>query len=246
MFGQIMLASFLGSVFALIGGVFLLWREDLARKFSLTLVSFATGSLIGVAFFDLLPEALAESEYPKVAIAVVLGLLTVFFLEKTLTWHHCHDNEECDVHHVSTSMVMVGDSLHNFIDGLAIALSFAVDARVGIATSIAVFFHEVPQEIGDFGTLLHAGYTRKQVLLFNIFTALLTFAGALIGYLFLPVIGPFLPLLLAFTAGSFLYIAMSDLMPELRHPRGGSEVMHMSALLLGISIIWVIGTYLPE
>lgn len=240
-----MLASALGSIFALLGGALVIWREDLARRFSLALVSFAAGSLISVAFFDLIAEAVEIGPYDDVAFAVVLGLLAVFFLEKTVIWHHCHEGR-CDVHQISTSMVLVGDSIHNFVDGLAIALSFAADPRIGIATTIAIFFHEVPQEIGDFGVLLHAGYTRMQVILFNVWTALLTFAGALVGYFFVPFVSSALPMILGFTAGTFLYIATSDLLPELRHREEGAEAWHILALLFGIGIIWGITGYLPE
>lgn len=245
MLWQILFASAIGSIFALLAGVLLLWREDLARKFSLTFVSFAAGSLIAVALFDLLAEAVELGPYDDVAVAVTLGILAVFFLEKTVAWHHCHEGH-CDIHQISTSMVLVGDSVHNFVDGLVIALSFAADPKIGIATTIAVFLHEVPQEIGDFGVLLHAGYTRAQVILFNIWTASLTFVGALIGYYFLPYVSSALPVIFGFTAGAFLYIATSDLLPELRHRKGGAEAWHIMALVAGIALIWGISTYLPE
>ncbi len=245
MFIQIIIASLIGSVFALIGGVLLLIKEDFARKFSLTLVSFAVGSLLGAAFFGLLPEALESAESGLVFPFVVLGIFAFFLFEKLLKWYHCHDQEVCEVHTFSSS-VLLGDAIHNFIDGIVIALSFSLGTHVGIATTIAVFFHEVPQEIGDFGILLHAGYAKKKILLYNFFTAITTPIGAIIGYFALPFISGFLPYLIAFAAGSFIYIAISDLMPELRHKTKGPDIAHLLAMVIGIMLVWSIGILIPE
>lgn len=242
---QTLVASIVGSVFALVGGVILLWREAFARKISLFLVSFAVGSLMGAAFLELIPEALAKAGYETVAPFIILGILAIFIFEKTLNWYHCHDQEKCDYHSFS-STVLFGDAIHNFIDGIVIALSFSVGIPAGVAATIAIFFHEVPQEIGDFGVLLHAGYARSKVFLYNLFTALTTPAGAMLGYFLLPWISGFVPLLLAFAAGSFIYIAASDLLPELRHERRGVEVGHILSIVLGIAAIWFVGAAFPE
>lgn len=245
MFLQIFIASLVGSVFALIGGVVLLWREEFARKISLFLVSFAVGSLTGAAFFELIPEALAEQPYETVAPLVITGILVIFFFEKLLKWYHCHDQEVCD-YHTFSGAVLLGDAIHNFIDGIIIALSFAAGVPVGIATTVAVFFHEVPQEIGDFGVLIHAGYEKSKVFFYNFLTALTTPLGAIIGYFLLPWIGSSVSFFLAFAAGSFLYIAVSDLLPELRHKTKGADIGHLVSILLGIAVIWFVGTIFPE
>lgn len=244
---QIIIASLVGSIFALIGGIILLIKEEFAKKISLLLVSFATGSLLGVVFFDLLPESLElnSGNAQDIFLFAIIGILTIFLFEKFLKWHHCHDREVCDFHGFSAS-VLVGDAIHNFIDGVIIALSFAVSVPVGIAATVAIFFHEVPQEISDFGVLLHAGYNKSKILFYNLLTALTTPFGAIIGYFSLPYISFTLPYFISFAAGTFIYIATADLMPELKHKTKGSEIWHFLAMLLGIAIIWSLGKYFGE
>lgn len=246
MFVQILIASLIGSIFALIGGIILLTKEKLARKISLLLVSFAVGSLMGATFFDLIPEALEKSGGDaNIFIFVILGILTLFVFEKFLRWYHCHDTETCDIHSFS-STVLLGDAIHNFIDGIIIALSFSLGVPVGIATTIAVFFHEIPQEIGDFGVLLHAGYSKSKVFLYNILTALTTPVGAIVGFFALPFISNIIPSLTAFAGGVFIYIAMSDLVPELHHKSKPNEFTHLFFIILGLVLLWTIGIAVPE
>jgi zinc and cadmium transporter len=246
MFIQILIASLVGSIFALVGGVVLLAKEKLARRLSLILVSFAIGALLGAAFFDLLPEALEEAADGKsVFVFAVLGILLLFIFEKFLRWYHCHDTETCDVHTFSGA-VLFGDTIHNFIDGIIIALAFSLGTPVGIATTVAVFFHEVPQEIGDFGVLLHAGYSKAKVLLYNVLTALATPVGAIAGYLALPFISNFIPALTAFAGGVFIYIAMSDLVPEIHSKSRPNEIIHLVFIILGLLALWSIGILIPE
>lgn len=245
MFLQILIASLVGSIFALIGGVVLLWKENFARKISLYLVSFAVGSLLGAAFFDLLPEAIEEAENGSIFVVLILGILTVFIFEKFLRWYHCHDREVCDFHTMS-SAVLFGDAVHNFIDGIVIAISFSLSVPIGIATTIAVFFHEVPQEIADFGVLLHSGYTKTKVFTYNLLTALTTPVGAILGYFALPFLSSAVPHLAAFAAGTFIYIAMSDLLPEVGHKTRPREFAHVFVIILGLVIIWSVGMIFPE
>jgi len=246
MFIQIIIASLVGSVFALIGGVILLTKEEFARKASLYLVSFAIGALLGAALFDLLPEAFeAAGDGKSIFVFVVLGILLLFIFEKFLRWYHCHDTESCHLHTFS-SAVLFGDAVHNFIDGIIIASSFSLGTPVGIAATVAVFFHEVPQEIGDFGVLLHAGYSKGKVLLYNFLTALTTPVGAIAGYFVLPFIPNVVPTLAAFAGGIFIYIAMSDLMPELNHKSKPQEFAHLFFIVLGLAILWTIGVMVPE
>ncbi|MEK7138220.1 MAG: ZIP family metal transporter [Patescibacteria group bacterium] len=245
MFLQIIIASLAGSILALIGGVLLLWNEKFAKRISLTLVSFAAGSLIGAAFLELIPEAAENTSINSLAPFIIVGIFLIFIFEKFLNWYHCHDQETCDVHSFSSSVIF-GDAIHNFIDGIAIALSFSISTELGIATTVAVFFHEVPQEIGDFGVLLHAGYTRAKVLAINIFSALTTVAGAILGYLMSDSIGQYTPYFLAFAAGSFIYIAVSDLLPEIRHRSKANDFFHIFTIILGVLVIWVVGIFFHE
>ena len=142
--------------------------------------------------------------------------------------------------------MLFGDAVHNFIDGIIIASSFSLGTPVGIAATVAVFFHEVPQEIGDFGVLLHAGYSKGKVLLYNFLTALTTPVGAIAGYFVLPFIPNVVPTLAAFAGGIFIYIAMSDLMPELNHKSKPQEFAHLFFIVLGLAILWTIGVMVPE
>ena len=242
---SIFLASIVGSVFALVGGLVLLWREETAKRWSLILVSFAAGSLLGVAFLDLVPEALEERPYDYVAPLIILGILAVFLFEKVLHWYHCHNQETCG-YHSFTGAVLFGDAIHNFIDGITIALGFAAGPSVGVATTVAIFFHEVPQEIGDFGVLIHQGYSRSKVILWNVITALTTPLGAVLGYFLLPWISPFVGALLAFAAGTFIYISVSDLLPELRHHSRNRDWVHLLIIIAGVLSVGLIGAYLPE
>ena len=238
----ILIASIIGSLCALAGGLLLLVWEQHVRKLSLGLVSFAVGSLLGATFFELLPEALEERGSETVFTFVIVGIVGMFFFEKVLKWYHCHDRETCDIHTFSAT-VLVGDAIHNLLDGVIIALSFSFDFATGIAATAAIFFHEVPQEIGDFGVLLHTGYARGKVIFWNVLTALATPLGALGGYLLLPTIGAALPGIAAFAGGTFIYIAISDLMPELRHKVRGGDMSHLILILLGLAVIWGAGRF---
>jgi len=236
---QILIASFIGSILSLIGGVLLLIKENFTKKISLYLVSLAAGSLIGAAFLDLLPESLETGADPRsVFFFVIVGIIIMFLFEKFLKLYHCHDRGSCSYHTFSSSILVV-DAIHNFIDGVVIALSFSLGTEVGIATTIAIFFHEIPQEIGDFGALIYAGWKRSKIILFNILTALATFIGAILGYLMLPILSSALPFIVSFAAGTFLYIAISDLMPEVKHSAKPKEFAHIAVIGLGILIVFL-------
>jgi len=231
----------------MIGGVALLAKESVARKISIYLVSLAAGALLGAAFLELLPEAIemAGDNIKSVLLLAVVGIGVLLFFEKALRWYHCHDQEVCDYHSFSTT-VLVGDAVHNFLDGVAIALSFSISVPAGIATGLAVFLHEIPQEMGDFGVLLHSGYTKSKVLFYNFLTALTALMGAVIGYALLPVIGGAIPYLLAFAAGTFIYISTSDLIPELRRQLKGQWLLHFLIIAAGIAIIGILDIIAPE
>ncbi|MCK5563498.1 ZIP family metal transporter, partial [Candidatus Bathyarchaeota archaeon] len=213
----ILASTFLVSAISIIGILFLVLRKKLLDKISLMLVSFASGSLLGGAFLHLIPEALSPYD-ESVFIVILVGIFVFFLLEKSL-WKHCHE-KECPVHPFAY-LNLFGDGLHNFIDGLIIAASFLVSIPLGTAATLAVISHEVPQEIGDFGIRVYGGLSKNKALFYNFLTAITALVGATFMYV-LYVFSPFIPnmaYLLAFAAGSFIYIATTDLIPGLRKER---------------------------
>jgi len=218
----------------------LVLRKKVLDKILLMLVSFASGSLLGGAFLHLIPEAL--SPYDEIVFIVILvGILVFFLLEKSL-WKHCHE-KECPVHPFAY-LNLFGDGLHNFIDGMIIAASFLVSIPLGSATTIAVISHEVPQEIGDFGILVYGGLSKRKALFYNFLTAITAIAGATFTYAFYEFI-PKMAYLLAFAAGSFIYIATTDLIPEMRKERKLTVSFAQFILLLaGIMLMWLLKTIL--
>lgn len=230
------------------------------------LVSYAIGALLGAAFLNALPEALELSENPAQMTATVLfGILLFFILEKLVLWRHCHATE-CELHDPapgaaivaagvtppihggghhhdngrSGMMVMVGDTFHNFVDGILIAAAFMADIQLGIVTAIAIIAHEIPQEAGDFLILLNSGYTRRQALLFNLLSSAATLLGGLSTYFMLQDMNHFIPSLLGLAAASMIYVAMSDLIPGLhKRPEIGATIQQVALITLGITSIWL-------
>lgn len=239
MLAQLLLFVSLGSVISLIGGIVLLFKKDLAIKLSDYLSAFAAGTLLGTAFFDLLPEALHGTSQPTSVLTwTLIGILIFFLLERFIHWFHHHHEHGEGVKKPAGALIIIGDSIHNFIDGVAIAITFLVNPALGMVTTLAVAAHEIPQEIGDFGILLKAGYPRKKVLWYNILSACAAFAGALITYAIGPTIEPILPLLLAVTAGFFIYIATSDLIPEI-HAWNKKKLAVTESFLLVFGVLLV-------
>ncbi|PIR79880.1 MAG: ZIP zinc transporter [Candidatus Levybacteria bacterium CG10_big_fil_rev_8_21_14_0_10_35_13] len=250
----ILFFTLVGSVFSLIGGVFLLIKEKQTLKYSHFLAAFAAGTLLGTVFFDLLPEAVEEAEHiaeefgveSNIFLWTLVGILGFFLLERFVHWfhHHQHEYQEEKVK-PTVSLIILGDSVHNFIDGVVIAATFLVSIPLGIVTTLAVAAHEIPQEIGDFGLLLHKGLKRKKILLVNFFSALTAIAGALISFWLGERVEMLLPVLLAVTAGFFIYIAASDLIPEIHHEnRKGFAAAETSLIFLGVATIWIFITLL--
>ncbi len=233
---SILLATILVSAVSLIGVFFVSLREEVLKKTSAILVAFASGGLLGGAFFHLIPEAYGLHG-ERILVAVVLGILLFFGMEKALCWRHCHE-VGCDVH-MFTYLNLAGDAIHNFIDGLVIAAAFLVSAELGWVTALVVVFHEVPQEIGDFGVLIYGGFSTLRALWLNLLTALTAVAGGVIGYFASLSIASLRPFLLALAAGSFVYIALADLIPELhkqRRPR--SSVVQFMLMIAGLALLW--------
>ena len=212
--GSIIIASFLISFCVGVALVFLYLKKEIISKISLFLISLSAGALMGGAFLHLLPEASQVVDINNLYLIVLIAFIFFFFLEKLLFWRHCH-KENCPVHTFGY-MNLFGDALHNFIDGLVIASTFIIDFRLGITTTLAIALHEIPQEIGDFGVLIHAGFKKKQALIINYIVALTVVMGGVVGYFLSFWLEDIIPYLLPFAAGGFIYIAASDLMPEIR------------------------------
>ena len=239
----ILFFTLIGSVFSLIGGIVLLFKEKLALRISHLLFSFAAGTLLGTAFFDLLPEAASNaSKNINIFLWVLIGFLFFFLIERFIHWfhhHHEHSSEEGQIK-PTVALITSGDSIHNFIDGIAIAASFLVNIPLGIITALAVAAHEIPQEIGDFSILLHKGVDRKKVLLLNLLSSLAAIVGAVLTFFMADFVTGLLPGFLSVTAGFFIYIAASDLIPEIHHEnRKGFAVIETALLFLGVIVIWV-------
>jgi zinc and cadmium transporter len=222
--------SLLGSFGGLFVASLLLAFNDRVRdRLVPWLVSYAVGVLLAVALLDLLPEAL-ETMRATLALGTLLGgILTFFVLEKLVLWRHCHMHD-CEVHGSTASLVLIGDAFHNFIDGAVISAAVLTSVPLGLTTAIAVTAHEIPQEVGDFAILLAAGYSRSRALLLNVLSGASGLVGALLGFATvgrLPLVQPYL---LAIAAASFLYIAMSDLIPDLH--RGRIDAMAFRQVLL--------------
>ena len=232
LYGAAVGLSVLGSLGGLIAATtFLLLGDGLREKIVPWAISYAVGTLLGVALLGLLPEALAGLR-PTAALGTLLGgVLTFFVLEKLVLWRHCHDTHDCQVHTSSAaSLVIVGDALHTFVDGAVIAAAVITSIPLGITTAIAVAAHEVPQEVGDVAILLRAGYSRWRAFTLNLLAGLGGVLGAAAMIAATKSLPDALPYVLAFAAGNFLYVAMADLIPDLHH--GGLQGGPLRQLLL--------------
>lgn len=212
----------------------------LPKRWIARMVSFAVGAMLGAALLDLLPEAIEAGLGAERAGTVVLaGLLLFFVLEKLALWRHQHVSLSGEqALKPAGPMILLGDAIHNFVDGVLIAAAFLQDLRLGIATTVAVIAHEIPQEVGDFMVLLNAGYSRRRALLLNLACSLTALAGGLLGYLVLDHAQAVIPYALALAAASFLYIAIADLVPELHHGHSVSAAPAQLALIIaGIAAI---------
>lgn len=244
-------------LFCLLGGVlsvlaaslFLLTKESLRTRLVPHLVSFAIGALLGAAFLALLPHAVESSskiDFHILGLTILLGVLAFFLLEKMVLWRHCH-HSECEAHApdeqhdngVSGTLILIGDGIHNLVDGVLIAAAFMTDIDLGIVTSLAVAAHEIPQELGDFAILLHSGFKRGKALLFNILSSLTTVIGGLMAYYSLQDAQHILPFVLAIAASSFIYIAVADLIPGLHEKTQLKETLQQIVLIaLGVMVIY--------
>jgi len=233
---------FIVSAISLIGVFFLSLRQDRLKKLLLFLVSFAVGGLFGDAFIHLLPESFEKlGTGLMTSLYILFGIILFFIVEKFVRWRHCHD-VDCEKHpkHL-VAMNLIGDGVHNLIDGMVIGASYLASIPLGVTTTLAVIFHEIPQEIGDFGVLLHGGLSVRKALLFNFLSALTAVLGAVVSLMLGPRIAGYTDVMLPITAGGFIYIAAADLLPELQHEvKISNSLWQLAAIVAGIGIMAVL------
>ena len=229
-------------------GILVLWLKDQQlKKILLYLVSFSVGGLFGDAFIHLIPEAVKESGFGTfISLLILFGILSSFIVEKFLQWRHCHIPTSSEHPHSFAYMNLFGDAVHNLIDGLIVGGSYLASIPIGISTTLAVIFHEIPQELGDFGVLIHGGFKKKKALRFNLLTALTAIIGAIIAFIVGTTFEYFIPLLVPFAAGNFIYIAGSDLIPELRKDEPNPKKATLQVAFITLGVITMLFTLLFE
>jgi len=246
----IIIFSILGSIGAITAAsCFMLLSEKIQKFLVPSLMAYAIGTLLTTALIGLIPEAIegADMEPHYIMLFVLGGILFFFFLEKMVIWRNCSD-DKCDVHgEAAGPLVLVGDAFHNFTDGLVIAAAFLTNFAIGIAVGLAIIAHEIPQETGDFGILLHSGYSRKKSYIYNALSSSTTIFSAILGFYVLGSLNFIVPYILAISAASFLYIALSDLTPELHQKLGiKHSIRQMILIILGITTMLILFTLIPN
>lgn len=228
----------LGAIFC--SGLFLTFPHSIRKLLTPSLMSFATGTLLAAAFLGMVPAALELAGGYSVSATILAGIVLFFIIEKLILWRHCR-NGDCDPHQRAGPLILIGDAVHNFTDGVVIAAAFLTSVPLGIATSVAIIAHEIPQEVSDFAILLESGYGRRKALLLNSLASLTAIPGALIAYFWLAEVSAAVPYVLAISASSFIYIAAADLIPTLqRQYNPASSVRQFIMIVIGITIIgWV-------
>ncbi|HEU0283020.1 MAG TPA: ZIP family metal transporter [Gallionella sp.] len=245
-----------GALSVLCAAVFALSSH--AQQYLGAMVSYAIGALLGVVFLDILPEAIKLA--PNVAVlsgTVLFGILLFFVLEKLVLWRHCH-HEHCEAHELlkaehghdhgrSGMMIMVGDTFHNFVDGVIIAAAFLTDTHLGIVTALAIIAHEIPQEVGDFAILLHSGYSKAKAFQLNLVSSFASVVGGVLGYFILQTMQSWIPSLLALAAASMIYVAVADLIPGLHKRTQLRDTMQQVGLIvLGVATVGLLGLLIAE
>ena len=227
--------SLVGSVGGLGGTAIILVVSERVRSTVLPhLISFGTGTLLGLAFLGLLPEALERAPAKPTMMVALAGVLALFALEKVMLWRDCHD-PDCEAHHTAGKLILLGDGIHNFLDGITIGAAFVASTTLGVATSLAVLVHELPQEIGDFAVLVESGYEKKRAFYVNFLASLTTVPGALLAYFGLGAVHGAIPYMLAIAGAAFIYVAIGHLIPML-HRRVGVWASLQQVALIGLGV----------
>lgn len=241
------ISVFAVSFISLVGLATLSINEQRLKKIIFLLVALAIGALLGDAFIHLIPEAIEDSGHsPLIPLFIIIGMVFFFIFEKALGWHHHHHEQpknckDCQNILPVGRLVLFSDGLHNLVDGIIIGASYLVSIEIGIATTIAVILHEIPQEIGDFGILIHAGYTKTKALWFNFLSALLAIGGVFLVVLFGETIESIIPFIIALAAGNFIYIATADLIPELHKEQGARQAgLEVFFIIAGIAAMYLL------
>jgi zinc and cadmium transporter len=239
----IILAVLIVSIISFAGIFTLLLKKKNFHKIISILISFAAGCLLGAAFFHLIPEAIEQTKNPF--LMIIAGIVIFFFIEIFLHWHHCQTHageKECSRKNKTKPVGILnlsGDAVHNFTDGIIIGASFIADIRLGIITTIAVAMHEIPQELGDFGILIHAGFSTKKALLFNFLSALTAVIGGITVYFFASSFNSIIPYLLSFAAGGFIYISMTDLLSEIKEEKETKKLfLQFIMFIIGLALMF--------
>lgn len=243
---QAILSVIIVSLISLLAALPLLIKKEISKKTLLLLLSGSVGVLLATVFMDLLPEAVHEGYTMEIALYILAGFLIMFVLEKLVHMHHKGKDKHVGHGHAYNLVAvnLVGDAIHNFIDGVIIAASYSVSTAVGIATTISVIFHELPQELADFSVLLYSGVNKKKALMFNLFAASSAILGTILGIFFIKNIEGFIDFMIPFAAGNFLYIAASNLLPQLhRECKVKDDIMHFAAIILGIGVIYLVSVF---
>ena len=248
----IIVASLFGGVLSVVAAA--LFALNTRAHWIGALVSYAIGALLGAVFLDILPEAIGMApSVASVSATVLFGILLFFTLEKVLIWRHCH-HDHCEAHEPhedeahdhgrSGTMVIVGDTFHNFVDGIIIAAAFMVDTQLGIVTALAIIAHEIPQEVGDFAILLHSGYSKLRAFQLNLISSLATLIGGALAYFTLQDLQAWTPYILALAAASMIYVAVADLIPGLhKRTRMRDTVQQVSLIALGVATVGLVGYF---
>ena len=232
----ILLMTFINGLIAFIGVLTFFFSKRFVSKIILILVSFAIGGLLGGALFHFIPESINVLSYTQVGILIFIGALVFYGTERFLHWHHCHNGGECHIHPF-TNLILFGDGIHNFIDGLVISSSFLISIPFGIITSLLIMIHELPQELGDFGVLIYGGLSRKKALIYNFISQLTAVLGGIIGYFYLGATA-YSIFLLPIAAGGFLYIAIGDLIPEVFKEKDlKKRLINILAIIIGFVVL---------
>jgi zinc and cadmium transporter len=240
-FSQTIISVSIVSLISLVGAVFLVFGESKLKKILIHMVGFSTGAIFGDVFIHLLPEIVKTNGLTiNISLFILLGIVLGFITEKIICWHHCHVPVSSHHIHSFALMNMVGDVFHNFLDGVIIAASFLVNPGVGVATTTAVVFHEIPHEIGNFGILLHGGFSKQKALFYNFLTACVAIVGAILTLIFSGYIVGISVYLSALAAGNFIYIAGSDLIPELHKDEDTKNgIIQLIFILAGIGVMFL-------